>query len=315
MLSYIARRAIQSVFVLIGVTIIVFVILHLLPGGPAKAILGPKASALQIHQFIVQNGYDQPVWKQYLTFVGHLLQGNLGYSYSNNQTVDALIGQALPKSALLVGLAYVISLLIAVPLGILQAVRRNRPVDYAVTAVAFVGYSMPEFWLGILLVSVFAISFPIFPPSAPHGDTVGQILSQPLGLVLPVATMTIVTVALFSRFMRSSAVETLVQDHIRTARAAGISEMGILRRHVLRNSLIPIITLVGLSLPAALAGDVVVETVFNYPGMGLLFWKAATTNAYSVLLGVTVVVGVATVAGNLLADVGYSIIDPRVRNS
>jgi peptide/nickel transport system permease protein len=313
--SYIVRRVLHSIVVLIGVTIIVFIILHLLPGGPAKAILGPKASPIQIHDFIVQNGYDQPVWTQYLNFIGRLIHGNLGYSYADNQTVDALIGQALPKSVLLVGLAFVVSLLIAVPLGILQAVRRNKPVDYAVTVVAFVGYSMPEFWLGILLISTFAITLPLFPPSAPQGNTIGAILSQPAGLVLPVATMTIVTVALFSRFMRSSAVETLVQDHIRSARAKGISEIAVLRRHVLRNSLIPIITLVGLSIPAALAGDVIVESVFNYPGMGLLFWKAATTHSYNVLLGVTVVVGAATVIGNLLADVVYSVVDPRVRYS
>jgi peptide/nickel transport system permease protein len=313
--SYIVRRVLHSIVVLIGVTIIVFIILHLLPGGPAKAILGPKASPIQIHDFIVQNGYDQPVWTQYLSFVVRLIHGNLGYSYADNQTVDALIGQALPKSVLLVGLAFVVSLVIAVPLGILQAVRRNKPVDYAVTVVAFVGYSMPEFWLGILLISTFAITLPLFPPSAPQGNTIGAILSQPAGLVLPVATMTIVTVALFSRFMRSSAVETLVQDHIRSARAKGISEIAVLRRHVLRNSLIPIITLVGLSIPAALAGDVIVESVFNYPGMGLLFWKAATTHSYNVLLGVTVVVGAATVIGNLLADVVYSVVDPRVRYS
>jgi peptide/nickel transport system permease protein len=315
MISYIVRRLVQSLFVMIGVTIIVFIILHLLPGGPAKAILGPKASQIQIHNFIVENGYDKPVWRQYIAFIGRLLHGNLGYSFGDNQTVDSLIGQALPKSALLVGLAYVVSLVIAVPLGILQAVRRNKPIDYFVTVIAFVGYSMPEFWLGILLISGLAVAYPIFPSSASQGDTVSQVLTQPSGLVLPVATMTIVTVALFSRFMRSSAVDTLVQEHIRTARAKGVSEFGILRRHVLRNSLIPIITLIGLSLPSALAGDVIVESVFNYPGMGLLFWKAATTHSYNVLLGVTIVVGLATVLGNLLADVVYSTVDPRVRYS
>jgi peptide/nickel transport system permease protein len=315
MLAYVIRRIVQAIFVLIGVTIIVFVIIHLLPGGPAKAILGPKASPVQIHDFIVQNGYNRPIWRQYLSYMNRLLHGDLGFSYAANQSVDALISQALPKSALLVGLSYVVSLAIAVPLGILQAVRRNKPLDYSVTVVSFVGYSMPEFWLGILLISAFAITIPIFPSSAPQGDTVAQILSQPRALVLPIATMTIVTVALFSRFMRSAAVETLVQEFIRTARAKGMSEIHILRRHVLRNSLIPIITLVGLSLPAALAGDVIVESVFNYPGMGLLFWKAATTHDYPVLLGVTIVVGVATVAGNLLADVVYANVDPRVRYS
>jgi peptide/nickel transport system permease protein len=315
MIPYVIRRLVQSVIVLFGVTIIVFIILHLLPGGPARALLGPRATGLQVHEFIVQNGYNKPVWIQYGTYIGHLLQGKLGYSIHYNQTVNSLLAQYLPKSVLLVGLSYLVSVIIAIPLGILQAVRRNQPVDYTLTGASFVGYSMPVFWLGILLILVFAVDLHVLPPEGPQGSTVQAVLGQPLGLILPVATLSIVTVAQFSRFMRSAAIDNLVQDYIRTARANGLSARAVLFRHLLRNCLIPIITLIGLSLPATLSGAVITESVFNYPGMGLLLWTAATVRDYPVLLGFTVVVGAATVAGSLLADVLYAVADPRVRYS
>ena len=315
MIPYIIRRLVQSVIVLFGVTIIVFIILHLLPGGPARALLGPRATGLQVHEFIAENGYNKPVWIQYGTYIGHLLQGKLGYSIHYNQTVNSLLAQYLPKSVLLVGLSYLVSVIIAIPLGILQAVRRNQPVDYTLTGASFVGYSMPVFWLGILLILVFAVDLHVLPPEGPQGSTVQAVLGQPLGLILPVATLSIVTVAQFSRFMRSAAIDNLVQDYIRTARANGLSARAVLFRHLLRNCLIPIITLIGLSLPATLSGAVITESVFNYPGMGLLLWTAATVRDYPVLLGFTVVVGAATVAGSLLADVLYAVADPRVRYS
>ncbi len=313
MIGYLARRLAQAIFVVLGVTIIVFIILHLLPGGPARALLGPRATNQQVQEFIVANGYNRPVWVQYGTYLDHLIHGSLGYSYHYNQTVDSLLAQDLPKSALLVGLSYLVAIAVAIPLGILQAVRRNKPVDYGLTGLSFIGYSMPVFWLGILLISVFAIDLHWLPPEAPQGATIGAVLSQPSGLVLPVATLAIITIAQFSRFMRSSAIENLVQDYIRTARGNGLSSWSVLFRHVLRNSLLPIITLIGLSLPATLSGAVITESVFNYPGMGLLLWTAATVRDYPVMLGFTVVVGAAVVVGSLLADVLYAAADPRVR--
>jgi peptide/nickel transport system permease protein len=315
MAAYVIRRLIQSVAVLIGVTIIVFIVIHLLPGGIARDLLGPRATAPQVQAFIVANGLNKPLWAQYVIYLDKLIHGNLGYSYHYNQTVDELLAENVPKSALLVGLSYVVALVVAIPLGILQAVKRNKPIDYVVTGVAFVGYAMPVFWLGILLILGFSVDLHIFPPEGPQGSTVGAVLSQPLSLVLPVATLAIVTIALFSRFMRSAAIENLVQDYIRTARSKGISERAILFRHLLRNSLLPIITLIGLSLPVTLSGAVITEQVFNYPGMGLLFWNAAITHDYAVLLGFTVTVGAAVVVGNLLADVLYAVADPRVRYS
>jgi peptide/nickel transport system permease protein len=313
--AYLVRRLVQAVAVVIGVTIIVFIILHALPGGPARGLLGPEASAQQVQQFIVANGFNKPLIVQYGNFLNQLLHGNLGYSYHYNQTVASLLSKDLPKSALLVGLAYLVALVVAIPLGILQALRRNTMVDYVSTGVSFVAYSMPSFWLGILLILGFSVNWHLLPPEGPQGATVTAVLQDPLALVLPVATLALVTIAVFSRFMRSSAIETLVQDYMRTARAMGVPERAILARHLLRNSLIPVITLIGLSLPATISGAVITESVFNYPGMGLLFWTSATTHDFPVLLGSTVVFATATVIGSVLADLLYAVADPRVRYS
>lgn len=312
-ISYLIRRIMQAIVVLLIVTMLVFGILHLLPGSPARALLGVKASAAAIRQFNRVNGYDRPVWVQYWLYVDHLCHGNLGFSYHLDQSVGSLLELDLPKSALLVGLAYAVALVVAIPLGIWQAIRRNRLDDYALTAVTFVGYSMPTFWLGLLLILALSIHLRLLPAEGPQGATVGAVLDQPTALILPVLTLAIVTIALFGRFMRSAAIETLLQDHIRTARAKGASQSGVVFRHVLRNSILPIITLIGLSLPGVLSGAVIVESLFNYPGMGWLFWQAASDQDFPVLMGFTVVVGAATVLGTLLADVCYAVADPRIR--
>jgi peptide/nickel transport system permease protein len=315
MTGYLVRRVLQGIVVVIGVTLIVFIVLHALPGGPARGMMGPEATQQQVQQFIVANGYNKPLWIQYWRFIDQLVHGNLGYSYQNNQTVAALLADDFPKTAVLVLLAYAVALIVAVPLGILQALRRNSVADYVTTGASFIAYSMPTFWLGILLILGFAIDLRVLPAEGPQGATVSAVLQDPKAMILPVLTLALVTIAQFSRFMRSSAIETLVQDHIRTARAMGLPERTILVRSLLRNSLIPIITLIGLSLPVTISGAVITESVFNYPGMGYLIWNAATAHDFPVLLGSTVMLGVATVVGSLLADVLYAVVDPRVRYS
>jgi peptide/nickel transport system permease protein len=298
--------------VLIGVTLIVFLLIHLLPGGPARAVLGARATKAEIRSFNVANGYNRSIPIQYGLYVWRLVHGNLGYSYHYNQSVLSLLETNLPKSAVLVGLAYALSLVVGVPLGLYQAVRRNKFADHAVTTLAFIGYSMPNFWAGMLLILAFAIGLHVLPPEAPQGATVGAIVTDPRALVLPVVTLALYNFAQFSRFMRSSAIENMVQDYIRTARAKGISTGRLIFRHLLPNSVSPIITLIGLTLPVVLSGAVVVEAVFNYPGMGLLFWTAALKQDYPLLMGFTIVVGAATVLGSLFADVLYAVIDPRI---
>jgi peptide/nickel transport system permease protein len=310
--GYTIRRIGQGIVVVIAVTFITFFEAHLLPGNPARAILGVHASSAQIAAFDRENGYNNPLIVQYFDYIGRLLHGNLGFSYQQNQSVAALLGERLPATVILVGLSVIVAFVVAIPLAVLQAVRRNRPSDYALTGAALTFYSMPTFWLGLLFIDLLAVRARIFPPAAPQGSAT-QILAHPNGLVLPVLTLALVSIASFSRYLRSSVLDNLAEDYVRTARAKGARERVVLYRHVFRNALAPLITLVGLSLPGILSGALITESVFNYPGMGLLFWNSALSQDYPVMLGVTIVVAVATVAGSLLADLLYAVADPRVR--
>jgi peptide/nickel transport system permease protein len=307
--GFIIRRLIQAVIVTLGVTIITFVLLHALPGNLAREILGNRASPGAIAQFRQANGLNKPVFVQYWDFLDKLIHGNLGYSFKQQRTTDSLIGSDVGRDILLGGISLILSLIIAVPVGILQAVRRNGPADYAATGVSFLLYSMPQYAIAILLIQFLSISFHVFPAEAPQGG----LFSQPSALVLPIASLTLVSYAQFSRYMRSSAIDTLAQDYMRTARAKGLPERLVLWRHLVRNSLLTVITLVGLSIPYILIGTLIIEQVFNYPGVGLLYYNAALGNDYEVMLGITVIVGVITVLGNLVADIAYALLDPRIR--
>ncbi|MGH7610464.1 MAG: ABC transporter permease [Candidatus Dormibacteria bacterium] len=311
MTGFIVRRLLQAVIVVIGITLVTFLLLHLLPGNPVRAILGPRATNEQVHQLTVQLGLNRPLAVQYLVWLNNLIHGNLGYSYKLDQPVTALLGQRIVKTLFLVGVALGLAIVLALPLGVLQAVRRNRPDDYVLTGLSFIFYSMPTFWLGLLLIDLFSATLKWFPSEAPQDQI--SVFSQLNGMVLPILTLALVTIALFSRYMRSAVLEQTVQDYVRTARAKGLSSPTVLFRHVVRNALIPVITLIGLSLGGILSGAVVVESIFNYPGMGLLFYQAAQDDDFPVLLGVTVVVAVATVVGNLIADILYAVADPRIR--
>lgn len=313
MTGYIIRRLGQAVVVTLGVTIITFGLLHALPGSLARDILGNRATPAAVAAFNKANGLDKPLWYQYWLFLDKLLHGNLGYSFQFNRSVDSLLASELPKDLLLGGLSLLISLIIAIPVGIAQAVKRNGLIDYAGTGVSFTLYSMPAYAVAFILIQIFAISFHIFPALAPPSATALTFIVHPSNLVLPVASLTLVTYAAFSRYMRSSAMDTLAQDYIRTARAKGLPERLVLWRHLLRNSLVSVVTLVGLSIPTILTGTLIVEQVFNYPGAGLEYFQAAQRIDYPVVLGITVLVGVVVVVGNLLADIGYAVLDPRIR--
>jgi peptide/nickel transport system permease protein len=312
--KFLLRRCSQAVVVLLLVSMIVFGLLHLLPGGPARAILGTHATPSNIAAFNKQNGLDSPVPVQYWHWLTGMLSGNLGFSYVQNQSVASLLADRLPKTAFLAAISVVLALLIAVPVGFFQAVRRNRVGDYAITTVTLVLYSTPAFWIAILLIDVLAVRLHAVPAEAPQGSF-SALFSDPQAMVLPVLTITVVTVAAFSRYTRSSVLDELAQDYVRMARSHGASRRIILFGHVLRNAAGPVVTLLGLYLPFIVSGTLITEFVFNYPGIGLLAFNAATSQDYPVMLGVVVVVGAATVIGSLLADVGHALLDPRVRVS
>ncbi len=314
MIGFLVRRVFQAIVVVVAVMLLVFLLAHIIPGGAARAALGPRATRLQIAQFNRLNNYDRPLIIQFLLYLKNLVWHHyLGYSYHFNQGVTTVIASRLPKTLVLVGISTVLALIVAVPLGILQVVRRNKPVDYALTGASFIFYAMPSFLLGTLLILYLAVDVHVFSVEAPQGQTVASILADPRALVLPEVTLAAITIASFSRYMRSSMMEAMTEDYIRTARAKGASNRRVLFVHALRNAVIPIVTLLGLSIPSIVSGAVITETVFNYPGMGLLTYQAATTTDIPLLLGTAFVATLATVVGSLIADILYAVVDPRIR--
>ncbi len=311
--GYLIRRFLQTIFVTLIVTIITFSLLHAVPGGEVRAILGVRASPTEIANYSRQWGFDQPLYVQYGKWLWQLLHGNFGFDLKLNAPVSTLLALYLPRTIVLAVIGTGVGLLIGIPLGIFQAVRRYSAADNVFTFFGFIGYGSPTFFVGLLLVQWFAVDLHIFPAFAPQATTIPGILSDPVALILPVATYAFVAFALWSRFMRSSVMDNIVQDYVRTARSKGASERRVLWGHIFRNSLISIVTLLGLQLPVVIGGSIFIEVVFNYPGMGLEFFTAAQNTDIQFMLAVTVLTTLITILGNLLADIGYAMLDPRVR--
>lgn len=300
MTAYLARRLLQAVAVVLLVTLIVFGLLQLGPGAGRASAVGPGAAR---EQFLLQ----------YLSWLGQVLHGNLGNSTRLGEPVSTLLAASVPRTVLLMGISTLIALAIAIPVGLLQAVRRSSAADYALRTLTVVFYGTPAFVLGNVLVLVFGIHLRIFGAEAPQATNVGGIITDWRDLTLPVLTLTLVTLAIFARYMRSAAADTLDEDYVEAARARGAGDQRILTRHVLRNSLAPIVTLVGLSIPQILGGAVIVETLFNFRGVGYQIWQAASNQDLPVILGFTLVIAIGAAIGSLLADIGYALLDPRVR--
>ena len=313
MISYLARRFFTSLIVIIGVSIFIFFLLHEIYPSPARQVLGLSARPAQVAAWNKQNGYDDPVIVQYFRYMNQLLHGNLGYSYAENQSVLALFQERVWRSVYLSGISLVIAVMIALPLGIYQAVKRNTLGDNVATSGAFILYSMPSFFLGLILIQVFAISLPIFNFEASQSTNIWYVMGDWYSMTLPIFTLALIEVAAFSRYMRSSAIDVLAQDYIKVARAKGLPERLVLLRHLVKNASLPMVTLIGLSLPILLAGNLITETLFNYQGLGLLFFTSLNKVDYPVLLAYTLAGAVLVVVGNLIADIALTVADPRIR--
>jgi peptide/nickel transport system permease protein len=313
--AFLLRRALQAIVVLLFVTMITYALLRMIPGNVAIAVMGPNAyrdpGAIKV--FNADYGFNLPWYRQYLLWLSNLLRGNLGFSWTLNQSVASLLANRLPKTIILVGVSTAVAIIVAVPIGMVQAVRRNKVSDHAFNLASTIFYAMPDFLTGILLILVFSIKLGWLPAEGPQSEGLGAVVTNFSALILPVGALAVTTVALFSRYLRSSVLDNLTEDYVRTARAKGASEPRVLLRHVLRNSMASTATLLGLFLPGILGGALITEAVFNYPGMGYLFYQSAAAQDYPVLLGFTVVIATATVLGSLLADLLYAVLDPRVR--
>lgn len=305
MIRFLAGRLLQSLFILLGVTIITYGLLFLIPADPVRMIAGRSATPETVESIRAQLGLDQPIPVQYLRYLGALLQGDMGRSYVQKAEVNELIASRLPATIELMLAAIVFELMIGLPAGIFAATRRNRPADKIVMVFSFMGVSAPQFVVGLLLIYVFAHKFGLFPLGG-YGS-----LSH---VVLPALTLGVTIAGWYSRMSRSSMVDVLQQDYIRTARAKGVAESGVVLVHGLRNAILPIIAMIGIDIGLYMQGVVVVEAVFGWPGIGQLAWLAIQRVDIPIIMGVTLVAAVGIVLGNLFADIATSLIDPRVRH-
>jgi peptide/nickel transport system permease protein len=311
MRRYLARRIGQSVVVLFGVTVVVFVLIHLVPGDPVRAGMGTQFDPAVWADLRHRSGLDRPLLVQYLTYIGHAVTGDLGVSFNSGLPVTQLLLERLPASLSLALTSLVIGLVIAFPLGVLAAVRRDSWVDGGVRLFSQLGISVPDFWTGILLILLLAGAGGVFPPSGyvPLSQDPGEWARH---VALPGLSIGLVVAAINTMFVRSAVLEELGKDYVRAAEAKGIPPRLVVRRHVLRNALVPVVTVAGVQLAGLLGGVIVIEVLFAWPGLGLLTYQAVDQRDYAVLQGSVLLVAAIFLLVNLLVDLLYAVIDPRI---
>jgi peptide/nickel transport system permease protein len=315
MLSYIGRRVLQAIPLLIGVSVIGFGLMHLAPGGPlAVYTLNPTITAQDIERIKIIFGLDQPVHVQYLKWATGMFTGNWGYTFFGGRPVLWVIVERLPATMLLMGSALSIALLLGITVGMIGAARRYSVWDYLATSGALVALSFPTFWFGLMAIFVFAVDFRWLPSGGMYelGEE-GNVVDLVRHLILPTLVLALVITATYSRYARSSFLEVLHQDYMRTARAKGLRPRERLFRHAFPNAVKPLIALLGTDLPVLFSGALVTESIFGWPGMGRLFVDALTMKEYPILMGMIMFTAFFVILGNLLADIAIALLDPRVR--
>jgi peptide/nickel transport system permease protein len=314
MIQYIIRRIVIAVPVLIGVTIFNFFIINLAPGNPVDMFVNPNMSAADIEAKKEALGLNDPLWEQYGRWMGNLLQGDFGYSFATYEPVMNNIADRFGPTILLMGTALIIAYLIAIPIGILSATRQYSFVDYITTSFSFLGISIPNFFLGLGAIYIFSIVLQLFPTGGMNtlGST-GGFADTFIHLILPAFVLGTAIAGNMVRYVRSSMLEVLGQDYLRTARAKGLREFFVNNKHALRNALIPIVTVIGLDIPLLIGGAVVTEQIFQWPGLGQLTIQSIGSRDYPTLMALNFLAAFTVLFSNLLTDVLYSVVDPRIK--
>ncbi|QGU96144.1 ABC transporter permease subunit [Clostridium bovifaecis] len=311
MLKIILKRVLQIIPILFIVVTLVFGITRVIPGDPAAVMLGPQASADEVMKLRDELGLNDSISKQYGTYMKGLLKGDLGKSYSYSESVGKLIKETFPNTLILASCSIVLALFIGIPLGIISATKQYSIFDYISMIAALIGVSMPIFWLGLMLVLVFSVNLGWLPSMGMGSmdNGIGDVISH---LVLPTIALSTIPSATFARITRSSMLESVKQDYVKALRAKGLSERVVIWKHVLKNALPPIITVLGLQISSALSGAILTETIFNWPGMGKLIVDAIGNRDYALVQGAVLFIAVIYVAINLLVDIVYMYINPKV---
>ena len=318
---YIIRRVLQAIPLLFFLTIAMFILIHLLPGGADAVLFNPHLTAAARAALRARMGLDDPVPVQYIKWLTNAIRGDFGFSFNTNEPVSTVIGRAFPNTIQLFGAALLIALVLAIVLGVVSGVRQGTITDYGLTVLSYAGIAMPVFLLGLLAQDIFGVALKWFPTSGTSsvsvtfGNPFSALLDHLHYLFLPMLVLAIAFIAGWSRYMRSSMIETSKQDYMRTARAKGVGPVSVLFRHALRNAVIPLITVVALDFGSVAGGATITEGVFSWHGMGLLFIDSLDRRDYPVLLAMLMIGAVFVIAFNLIADILYGVMDPRIRYS
>ncbi len=317
---YVIRRLLQAIPLLLLVSVFMFLLIHALPGGPEQVIFNPHLSPAGRAALRARFGLDDPLPIQYLKWLGNIITGNFGFSFATNQPVSQILSERFPATLELFGLAFALALVFAILLGIISAIRQNTITDYTLTTISYFGIAMPAFLLGIFLQDIFAVQLRWLPVSGTSTsgmtfDAFNTFLDGFLHIILPMLTLSILFIAGWSRYMRSSMIDVVKQDYIRTARAKGVNTTSILLGHALRNAIIPLITVVAIDFGSVAGGAVLTEGIFAWPGMGSLFLASLDSRDFPVLLAILVLSAILVISFNLIADVLYAVMDPRIRYS
>jgi peptide/nickel transport system permease protein len=318
MTKYIVQRLVVSIPVFIGITLIVFALFALSPGDPVVNIIGYSAyvemAPEQVAKVRQQYGLDDPWIVRYFRWLGSALQGDLGFPYKGSLSVTDQLAERFPPTLLLMGVSLALALVVGVPMGIIMALKPYSLIDYILTVIAFVNLSIPSFFVGLSFIYIFALKLDLLPT---YGmQTIGEpfsLIDRVRHLIMPATILGVFNAGVWARYTRASMLDVLHADYVTTARAKGLQEWVVIVRHAFRNSLIPLITIVTISLPALLGGAVIIETIFQWPGMGMLGYRATTTRDYPILMGITLISATMILLSNLLADILYAVVDPRIR--
>ncbi|SMP43233.1 peptide/nickel transport system permease protein [Sphaerochaeta associata] len=319
MLKYISKRLLISIPVIIGITILSFIIMKLSPGDPLANFINPSIDMADLEKSRQALGLNDPLYVQYFKWIGQVAKGNFGYTYSGNHSISGLILERLPNTVILTLSAFVMSFVVGIPLGVIGAVKKNTRTDYGITLMSLVGVAIPSFFFGLLVIYVFALMLGIFPSGGMVNIRAGytgfayytDILHH---LVLPAVVLSLGNIASVSRFTRSNMLDILKEDYIRTAKAKGLRNKAVIYRHALRNALIPVVTIFGLSIPFLFSGAYITESIFNWPGMGQLGIRAIQDREYGIIMALNLITATLVLTGNLISDILYAIVDPRIRH-
>jgi len=312
--AYLIRRVLQVFPLLIGISILVFLLINAVPGSPVGDLaLNPGTRPEDVARIKAQLGLDQPLYKRYFVWLGNVVRGDLGKSMINYRDVRGEIAGRLPNTLKLTIAAFILSLVFSIPIGVYSAIKRNSVFDYVATVTSVAGVSIPNFWLALMLILFFAVRQRWLPSGGTQNLSDGGFIDQIRHLILPAFTLAIVELAGWTRYIRAQMLEVIRQDYIRTARAKGLREGFVIFRHAFRNALLPLITLFGLSIPQFFSGALIIETIFSWPGIGRLTFDSAVSRDYTMIMGTVLLSSTMVVLGNLLADIGYGLLDPRVK--